>query len=596
MTPAELPRMLFRAVIDALRTIGQLLASLVQHVLWIELREGMLDLSGIDRRARAVVWLGLGLLVMVIAALVTNGVWRGASDLVLLDAATPRGLLAPRWLFPGTLFLLAIAWTFALTGALHARREIRGSVLLLYLLNSVGWLQSLFSNFTFDDGWYATAVVAQVAIIALFVWRGGRPARPTFEFGTLFVLVSIGYLLTQYHALDAMHRLGIPTQFARVRFNVNYLNGLVLPLVLFIGVDIAEFVHRAAHWTTITIERYTTNGFVALSCLALLVWRWWVVAEELQASAAVTSWSEQGWALLGAAGEVGLVGGTCWLIFRTQTPPPGVADATIETVARYSFPVVVVYQLVALAMFVVLGCAFALPSSERYRHLLELCMYGEHFLRTQVLGPWHYVTALAALGVAIIATLRRHPAVALYFGSLGVMLGWELLTRRSAVLGHLHWEDETASETCWLVLVSAASVIAMLRRQFRTHCAAHGLFVLVVLMLLRQRDFIENPFTPMLGSAGAIFVAFGLLWDLATHGRWANGNSASIPRTSRLFLYLGYVLLAATVMNWAVATHDLASVQKLTGGTALLGFDLFGKPLLYVLFWLPLWQDNSTRH
>ncbi len=57
-----------------------------------------------------------------------------------------------------------------------------------------------------------------------------------------------------------------------------------------------------------------------------------------------------------------------------------------------------------------------------------------------------------------------------------------------------------------------------------------------------------------------------------------------LPRISRVFLYLGAILLTATVLNWAVTIHDLDTVEKFTGGTALVGFDRFGKPLLYAAF------------
>lgn len=53
---------------------------------------------------------------------------------------------------------------------------------------------------------------------------------------------------------------------------------------------------------------------------------------------------------------------------------------------------------------------------------------------------------------------------------------------------------------------------------------------------------------------------------------------------SRIFLYVGYVLLTVTVVNWALAAHDLNSIGKLTGGAALVGFARFGKPMLYAIF------------
>ena len=55
-------------------------------------------------------------------------------------------------------------------------------------------------------------------------------------------------------------------------------------------------------------------------------------------------------------------------------------------------------------------------------------------------------------------------------------------------------------------------------------------------------------------------------------------------RVSRIFLYLGYVLMTVTVINWAAASHDLEAIGRLTGDLGLLGLEAFGKPLLYTIF------------
>jgi hypothetical protein len=52
-------------------------------------------------------------------------------------------------------------------------------------------------------------------------------------------------------------------------------------------------------------------------------------------------------------------------------------------------------------------------------------------------------------------------------------------------------------------------------------------------------------------------------------------------RVSRVFLYLGYALLSVTVVHWAVALHDVAAVSRLTGEASLIGFEFFGRPMVY---------------
>jgi hypothetical protein len=79
-----------------------------------------------------------------------------------------------------------------------------------------------------------------------------------------------------------------------------------------------------------------------------------------------------------------------------------------------------------------------------------------------------------------------------------------------------------------------------------------------------------------------------VVWDALTSGSWANVSSPGLSRTSRIFLYLGYVILTVTVINWALTTHDLSSLSQLTGNTALVGLDRFGRPMLYAIIAITL--------
>jgi hypothetical protein len=107
---------------------------------------------------------------------------------------------------------------------------------------------------------------------------------------------------------------------------------------------------------------------------------------------------------------------------------------------------------------------------------------------------------------------------------------------------------------------------------------------MLVTMLLRQTDFISNRFSPFATSAGLAFIVFGIVWDALTIGSWANEGSRGLPRVSRIYLYLGYVLMTVTVINWAVASHDLEAVGRLTGDVGLIGLEALGKPMLYAIF------------
>src|SRR3712207_1378964 len=97
---------------------------------------------------------GLVVLGIVIVALLFNDFWRANSPLVALTGARIfRGQLLPVGLLPMTLFLLVIAWSFVLTGALHSHWAIRLTFLLVYELNAIGWVNSLIRSAHKSEIW-----------------------------------------------------------------------------------------------------------------------------------------------------------------------------------------------------------------------------------------------------------------------------------------------------------------------------------------------------------------------------------------------------------------------------------------------------------
>src|SRR4051794_34479681 len=112
----------------------------IRDFVWGDLRSGMLSLRGLSRGTRTLVWLGFGLLALILTVLVTNDSLRQQLPLTALpNAVVGRGSVLPVVLVPTTLFLVTIAWTFALTGALHGHPAVRIGMLLLYVATAIGW-------------------------------------------------------------------------------------------------------------------------------------------------------------------------------------------------------------------------------------------------------------------------------------------------------------------------------------------------------------------------------------------------------------------------------------------------------------------------
>ncbi len=585
--PPLVPRRGFAAVRALLRDLG---TGLVRHFVWGELHEGGLELRGLDRNVRALAWFGLSMLVATIAALIFADSLRSACDLILLSSDPPRGQLAPTLLFPFTLFMLIVAWTFALCGSLHAHFAIRWATLVLFAVNAQGWNNAIVFGGRAAYHWHNYATLgAIVGVVLLFALRGSAKSRPAAEFATLFALVSVVFLVAQQHGLASMQQHGIPVQIAKMQFNIEYLGGLVTPLMILIGVDIAEFARRAADWTTDFVREHFPGYCVTGGLIGLLAWRWSIVGHELASDLARSSLVEQLGGYTGALVEVLAIIIVFASVMRSRlASSPWSETDLVEWCLRCSFPLVILYRFVLLIEFLLLSAMLACSEVGFSVTWGPVLWQAQRFLAESAQQPWLYGVCAVAACAAIVAQRRGQQPVALYLGLFSALTLWDLLTDRDGPLACLNWQGRTPGEFWWLVVLTSLAIDRWRRGSFTQAQQAHWCFMLLILALFRQRDFIENPFTPLLGFAGATFIAFGLVWDLATHGAWANRASRALPRESRLFLYLGYIILAGVVLNWAVATHDVDDVQKLTGGAALQGFDRFGKPLLYAIFLLKI--------
>jgi hypothetical protein len=265
-------------------------------------------------------------------------------------------------------------------------------------------------------------------------------------------------------------------------------------------------------------------------------------------------------------------------------------DQIEEDARRLAFPVVLSYTAAVVVVVVLSGIALALTVLSLF--VKDVVPLQEALLRGMgVVGSsdsqlyWHMVVSLTALGVAGVLARRGQLAGAMYLFILGLLDlkgrmasdGWPQQFLNAAGPGN-------RTDVWWLLLFTGLTVYWLARRQLTSRRASVLAFVVLITLLLRQTDFISNRFSPFVAGGGLGFLAFGLVWDALTVGAWANTGSNALPRVSRILIYLGYILMTVTVVNWFVASHDLAAVGRLTGDLGLLGLDAFGKPLLYTIF------------
>jgi hypothetical protein len=172
---------------------------------------------------------------------------------------------------------------------------------------------------------------------------------------------------------------------------------------------------------------------------------------------------------------------------------------------------------------------------------------------------------------------------------------WVEVTRPGQWLQSLGWTSPEPVVVAWVLLLIVWSLLLLLRRKFTDSFLRQLLFVTLLLVLLRQTNLIAAPLDPLFSLAGVGYLAVGLGWDLLTAGSWANNHSKALPRSSRIFLYLGYIILTVMLVNWMVAAHDLTLLDRFTGEAALTGLSLLGYPYLFSVIYLTLTDTPTTE-
>ena len=585
----------FRRVRPTRTTIAALVGLLwalsfgaLRDVVWADLRSGMVDLRGLPRATRGLVWLGFLLLFAMAGALLFSDSWRAQFELLPLYAGAPgRGELIPWALVPATLLMLTLAWSLALTGVLHSQRLLRLGILLLYLFVATGWtgMGALGARGLLEQGlgWSALA-----AVPIFFAARWRKEGRPVAEFAVLQFLVGSAFALSQARALELWRISGVPLVLGALSTNVFAYAGLAIPFLLFIGMDIADFVLHAATWTTYIVSTRLHRSAAYLLLPLVLAWRLRDVMREAVGRVSSSSFGAVAASYAGALGVPLPVGLLWWFVARWRRKiaglPPTVED--VGEAGRATAPWLIVafqgYHVVILVALVLLAALGAVAS--HFTDQLPLAQV--QMLANQVTTQEAYRLLIQILALAAAIRLQRQgrQAAALYLGTFAAMQLWFELTSAGRTLAPLAWRGVEPVDFWWVVMSAVVGGNWLLRRRLTPARATRLPLIVLMTALLRQTELIENPLSPLFSFAGIGFVAFGIVWDALSVGSWANTSSPALPRPGRIFLYLGYVLFTATIVNWALTTHNLSYVESFTGETAIGGLSLFGKPMLCAIF------------
>jgi hypothetical protein len=550
-----------------------------RELIWDELRGGMLNLRGLRRPLQVLVVFGFALVLAMLVAMVFNDFLRGRYDLFVLPSGTPgRGSLVPSPLLSVTLFVLAVGWAFVLASALETLLMARIALLVVYVCFASVW-----QGFGLGDANDRLVQVGWVGVIAVVVLYGIRlrlPSRPVLDFALLLGFVTLTFAAGQYRLVDFDRSSGGAFGLFQAVQSVELLAALVLPLLFLIGLDIAAFALNIGEFGAHFVEdRFNPlvlpAAAVAAAALACLQ-TYFVLRDTFDESAPLSTFA--GAALLPAGFAV------LWALVHARRRVVGAEDEEFIDAARswgpllvvlIFFPFIVQTLLLLSLNFVNATRITENPDITRHWQDLSTWVADRQALWSDLLGP-----AFLALACWLVARGRRSPA--LFVGGVGLLASWLELTAPDGWLSA--WESTRPRVIVMWVLVLLATAAAWALSQRLSRHRARGLLLSFGLaVLLGQQGFLEDPLG-VLGFLGLVLIALGFVADAAAYGSWANRDSPGLPRVSRVLLYVGYVLFAVALVNWALVTHDLADVQLYTGQGALSGFAALGQPLIFLVF------------
>lgn len=584
--------LLWRVTIGALRDF-----------VWADLDDGLLRLHGLSRPVQWIIGVGFVMVLYLLGSIIFNDQMRGQSNLISLSytkATLGRGGLVPETAVPLTLFSLTVAWSFLLAGSIRVTRWLKYLILYVYFflfaqmfLTFIGAVS--LGNFNLVRLAQLFLAIGGYLLVPLFIaYRSFRPPRPGFEFAAIFLFLGTSLGMVNLSAVAAWREFGSSLGFAGLELAMGSMVILVLAFVILIGVEIARFVRKAAVWSSEIVWYRLPPAALRIALGATMGLMLLRIVQNAVAHFQQRSTQAALFGIVGGATIFLSVWVLWWLVGRLSRDRALFCreDVLDETTDRYALWLIL--MLVGMAMINVLFLlafpAFFIIGATGVTDAMNLFSNWVLTHSSNVIIAFGGAAVLLGLWLAT----RQRPFAGLYIAIVGATLFWYRVTDPGRPLEIVGWQGSISVDVWWAFLLLGITALWLLRRKLSRLRLLNLLILSLILLLLQQTDFIEDPFSPFLSFAGVGFLAFGILWDALTIGAWANRDTPRLPRLSRIYLYLGYVLLSVATINWAFSQHNLFMLEQFTGGGALLGLDAIGRPMLYILFPMLLRQPAEA--
>ena len=559
-----------RTIITLILTLWQIVSTAVQTFVLGSVHESAIDVRPLSRTLRVVVIVGLTIILGFLFGILFSDSLRvnGPLEFLANESSATRALHAPSVAFPITLVALTLGWGYMLAGALHARMLIRWFVFIVFIVymllgNIVPLTQPL-------DNLFWPFVFAFLLLLAFIILPRVHLPLP-LEWSFILVICGVMMVMSVYGNL-IMQRLS-GENWTATTLTALILNQFILisPFLLLSGLGWVDFALDASSWTASAVRRHAGAGLSIAILLAILLFRSYEHLSKLFA----TPISEQADALGGAA--LLIVGIVAILLWRMRQSGEGSIDRRIIVLLVLMNVLIQIMLLFSQALLTLPALVFVSPESERTVDHINAGVVMISNLEPKF-RPWIFV--LLGLGLSLLGKRRHNSSLAAF----GLVIAWFHCLRglmlRDNILEFLSYRYEQVDILATLLLTVLA-LFWLIRRTLSPERTIRLLVIALLLALLNQTDFLDNPFSPLFSFAGVAFLIFGIIWNILMAGSFANLSSPGLPRESRLLLYIGYVLISVAITHWYLVSHNIGK-QLTTSTINELGFLSIGLPLAYL--------------
>ncbi|MBI4671344.1 MAG: hypothetical protein HY741_06705 [Chloroflexi bacterium] len=574
-----------QTLVALLANVWAILVGGVRVFAWDSLQSGFIDVRPLPRVARLLAITGLVIVFVLIGSILFNDPlrWSGGLENLPLSSSATRGVFVPAPAVPIAYFVTILAWSFVFTGALHTLAVVRWGAFFCFFFfgfssSFLGMLQVAATGnvmaLLVSVG--MTAAVLVVLVLALLVLP--RVHAPLFvEF--IWILAGVGGLF-----LISLNASAQASQLGSIDFVSGYLvpevttspRNLIAPFLYLAGAEMVNFGISLTSWGARATEQYGKRQVIVTLLIALLGYRWldFVVNTLLPGVS-----QDQVLAWMGA-----LLAGSALIPIAVWRMRQSLQDRLPLKLIVALILGIIVPQLVLL-VGITLSTAFFSTQTQDPNVLNTLETVSRPLLALSAFfREYTYIgLAIAGVGIAFFAARAKRFTVAAF----GMILAWTqfvwwfMENGRPLQDWRYHYQDLDE----WLVLALTVVTLYLLARKQLTQTRALALLGLAFFgWVLNFTDFLDNPLSLFFGFAGIFFTAFGILWNVVTAGgRFANFDSPTFPRLSRIVLYLGYVLLTVNVTHWFTVTHNVEE-QVFNTDLTLVGLRIFGLTAAYLVF------------